>query len=113
MTRPALRDVDAYQGDTFVHELRFVDKDTGQPISVVGRTFSSQVRRRWSDDTVEATFTVDVSQAAAGVVTFTLPAATVAGLDPCEYRYDIQQNVGGVILTLVRGKFTVTGEITR
>ena len=112
MTRPALRDVDAYQGDTFVHELRFVDSND-QPISVVGRTFMSQVRRRWSDDTVDASFTVDTSLAANGIVRFTLPAATVAGLDPCEYRYDIQQNVGGVILTLLRGKFTVTGEITR
>ena len=112
MTRPALRDVDAYQGDTFVHELRFVDS-AGAPISVVGRTFSSQVRRRWSDATVEATFTVNTANAATGVVTFTLSAATVAALEPCEYRYDIQQNVGGVILTLVRGKFTVTGEITR
>lgn len=86
---------------------------TGAPISVVGRTFSSQVRRRWSDSVVDATFTVDTTQAAGGIVTFTLPASVTDDFEPGDFRYDIQQTVGGMVLTLLRGKFTVTGEITR
>ena len=85
----------------------------GVPVSVVGRTFSSQVRRRWSDTTVDATFSVNTANAATGIVTFTLAAGTVAALEPGEYRYDIQQVTGGVVFTVLRGKFVVTGEITR
>ncbi len=109
---PARRDLNAYQGDDFVHEVRFVDSD-GDPVSAVGRTFASQVRRRWSDTTVEASFSVDTSNAANGVVVFTLSAATTTGLEPGEYRYDLQQTEAGRRLTLLRGKFVVPGEITR
>ena len=72
-----------------------------------------QVRRRWSDTTVDATFTVDTTNIATGVVVFTLAAATTAALEPGEYRYDLQQTCGGVRLTLLRGRFTVDAEITR
>jgi hypothetical protein len=109
---PARRDLNAYQGDDFVHELRFVDSD-GDPVSAVGRTFVSQVRRRWSDTTIDATFSVDTSNAANGIVTFTLSGAVMTGFEPGEYRYDLQQTASGRRLTLLRGKFVVPGEITR
>jgi hypothetical protein len=110
---PARRDLlSPYQGDDFTHEVRFVD-GTGAPENVTGRTFASQVRRRWSDTTIDATFTVDTSNAATGVVVFTLSAAVMTAFEPGEYRYDLQQTVAGRRLTLLRGIFKVTGEITR
>lgn len=115
MSRPALRDVDAYQRDLFQHELRFVDS-TGAAQDVSAAQWLSQVRRRWSDATVDATFTVDSSQANVGIVKFRLLSATVAGFEPGDYRYDIQWSNywgAGEPLTVVRGKFTVTGDISR
>jgi hypothetical protein len=110
---PARRDLlTPYQGDQFSHEVRFKDSNGG-PVNVTGRTFASQVRRRWSDTTIDATFSVDTSNAATGVVVFTLSANVMTGLEPGEYRYDLQQTVAGVPLTLLAGKFRVTGEITR
>jgi len=115
VSRPALRDVDAYQRDLFQHELRFVDTQD-QPVDVSGAVWLSQVRRRWSDTVVDATFTVDATQAAVGVVKFRLLAATMTGFAPGQYRYDIQWSNywgAGEPLTVVRGRFTVTGDISR
>lgn len=108
----ARRDLEVYQGDTFTHEIRIVDAN-GDPINVTGRTFESQVRRRTSYDTIEATFSVDTSQAATGVVVFTIDAATCADLETGVHRYDVHQIVGGVVLTLVYGRVNIRGEVTR
>jgi hypothetical protein len=108
----ARRDLEIYQGDTFTHEIRIVDAD-GDPINVSGKTFESQVRRRSSYDTIEATFSVDMTNAATGVVVFTIDAATCADLETGVHRYDVQQIVGGVVLTLVFGRVDVRGEVTR
>lgn len=110
---PARRDLTTpYQGDDFTHAVNFVDDD-GDPIDVTGRTWLSQVRRRWSDTTVDAQFTVDVSQAATGQVTFTLPGSVLENMIPGKYRYDLQWTVGGVTFTVLAGEFLVTGEISR
>lgn len=109
---PATRDLNPYQGDDFSHEVRFEDAN-GAPVNKSGCTFASQVRRRWSDATVDATFTVDTTNIATGVVVFTLSAATMAALEPGTYRYDLQQTCGGRRLTVLRGLFTVDAEITR
>ena len=108
----ARRDLEVYQGDTFTHEIRIVDA-SGDPINVAGRTFESQVRRRSSYDTIEATFAVDMSQAATGVVVFTIDAATCADLETGVHRYDVHQIVSGVFLTLVYGRVNIRGEVTR
>lgn len=110
---PARRDLTTpYQGDDFTHVVRFLDVND-QPINVTGDLFASQVRRRWSDTTIDATFTVDTSQAAVGQVTFTIGAAVLADFVPGKYRYDVQWTSAGRVLTVVAGEFVVTGEITR
>jgi hypothetical protein len=110
---PARRDLPAYQGDDFLHELRFVDEATQTPIDVSGRVFESQIRKRPEYDTVVATFNVDMTDAANGVVGFWLPHSVMKDLLPGKYRYDCQQTVGGVVLSLTFGTFEVTGEVTR
>jgi hypothetical protein len=115
VSRPAERDVPVYLRDHFRHELRFVQLD-GTSRDVSAAQWLSQVRRRWSDATVDAVCAVDVSQAAQGVVVFTIPAATVAGLEPGVYRYDVQWSNywgAGEPLTVLRGRFEVTGDISR
>lgn len=110
---PARRDLTTpYQGDAFTHVVRFRDDD-GDPVNVTGRTWLSQVRRRWSDTTVDAQFSVDTSQAATGQVSFTIAGSVLEDLIPGKYRYDLQYTLGGVTLTVLAGEFLVTGEISR
>jgi hypothetical protein len=109
---PARRDIAIYQGDTYEHELRLEDAD-GQPINLTGRTYASQIRKRPTYDTVAATFTVDDSDAANGVIRFLLAPADTLALDPGAYRYDIQQDFLGVVTTLLFGQADVTAEVTR
>jgi hypothetical protein len=110
---PARRDFSTpYQGDDFTHVLTILDAND-QPINVAGDTFASQVRRRWSDTTIDATFSVDTSQAAVGQVTFTIAGPVLADFVPGRYRYDVQWVKAGRKLTLLAGEFVVTGEITR
>jgi len=109
----ARRDLVAYQGDTFVHQVLFEDAN-GQPVDVSAFTFASQVRRRATDTTLLASMTVDASQAATGVVTFRLSAAAMAGFEPGVYRYDCDRTDGsGDVLTLTFGRFEVPAEVTR
>lgn len=108
----ARRDLTAYQGDTFAHEIRVVDSD-GDPVNVSSWTVSSQVRKRASYSTAEATFAVNMAQAATGVVVLSLPHSVTADLEPGKYRYDVQRVVSGNYLTLIYGEFDVVAEVTR
>jgi len=110
---PARRDLTTpYQGDDFTHVVRFVDAND-LPLNVSGYVWSSQVRRRWSDTTVDAQFSVDVSQAATGQVSFTIAGSVMEDFIPGKYRYDVQGVTGGRTITVLAGEFAVTGEITR
>ena len=107
----ARRDLEAYQGDTFTHEIRM--QNSGNPINVSGSTFASQVRKRANYSTIEATFSVDMTNAATGIVVFTLSASQTAGLLAGRYRYDVHQITGSTVLTLTYGNFELRGEVTR
>jgi hypothetical protein len=109
---PATRDIDIYRGDNFMHTVTIQD-DQGAPVNVSGRTFTSQLRRYPDSSTVAATFTVSMTSAATGVVVFQLSDTTTASLDPGPYRYDIQQNNGGTITTLLSGEAIVAADVTR
>lgn len=108
---PATRNLTCYRGDTFVYRLEFVDA-AGAPVDVSARTFRGMVRRRWSDPSPEATFTVDTSQAASGVVRFTLAATLTEDLEPGRWTYDVEQTDSGDVLTVTRGRFDVEGDRT-
>lgn len=108
----ARRDIQIYQGDTFIHRLEIVDGNM-TPVNVTGSTFASQIRKRASYTNVEATFAVDMTNAATGVVVLTLSPAATNGLLAGRYHYDVHQVTGGNVLTLVYGRVDVTGEVTR
>ena len=108
----ARRDTKIYQGDTFTHRLEIVDANEN-PVNVSGSTFASQIRRRASYTTVEATFAVDMTNAATGVVVLTLLPSQTDDLLAGRYHYDVHQITGGNVLTLVYGNVDVIGEVTR
>lgn len=107
---PARRDLNVYRGDTWTHEVRFVD-GAGAPIDVSAWTFASQVRRKW-DGEIIVPFAVNVVNAATGVVVFSV-AAPDTDIDPGQYRYDAERTQSGVVQTLVAGRLVVTGDITQ
>jgi hypothetical protein len=107
----ARRDLSTEQRDDLTHVVLFQD-GAGLPLDVSGYVFTSQVRRRWSDETVDGEFDVDMGEAAQGTVIFTLPSAVTETLTPGKYRYDVRQS-NGRLLTILKGEFVVEGEITR
>lgn len=107
---PARRDLNVYRGDTWTHEVRFVDS-AENPIDVSAWTFASQVRRKWDGDIV-IPFSVNAANASSGVVVFSV-AAPDTDIDPGRYRYDVERTQSGVVQTLVAGRLTVTGDITQ
>jgi hypothetical protein len=107
---PARRDLDVYRGDTWTHEIRFVDA-LENPVDVSAWVFASQVRRSWKGDIV-VPYSVDASAAAAGVVVFFVGAPDTE-LDPGSYRYDVERTQGGVVETVLKGRLVVTGDITQ
>jgi hypothetical protein len=107
---PARRDLDFYRSDTWTHEVRFVDANEA-PVNVSAWTFASQVRRRSSSDLI-VSFAVDASQAASGVIVFSV-GANATDIDAGRYKYDVQRSLGGVVQTVVEGAVTVSGDITQ
>ncbi len=106
---PAPRDLRVYRGDDYSHVVTFVDVN-GDPFPVVG-SLRAQVRRR-SGDGLVASFTVDVAEAAAGVVTLYLGATVTAGLSSV-YVWDLEQNNAGTVATLLSGRLRVVEDVTR
>jgi hypothetical protein len=109
---PATRDIDIYRGDNFAHTVT-ITNTAGSAIDVSGRTYTSQLRRYPDSSTVAATFTVSMASAVTGVVVFSLANTVTASLDPGPYHYDIQQNNGGTLTTLLAGRATLAADVTR
>lgn len=110
----ATRDITIYQGDTYGHVISITD-DATPPVAtdVTGRTFEAQIRRYPGSDTIAATFAVDMTQAATGVVQLALTATQTAGLDAGPYSFDVHMITGSTVLTLFAGECLVTAEVTR
>lgn len=109
---PATRDIDIYRGDDFAHTVT-ITNTAGSAIDVSGRTYTSQLRRYPDSSSVAATFTVAMGSASSGVVVFSLADTVTSALEPGPYSYDIQQDNGGTLTTLLAGKATVTADVTR
>jgi hypothetical protein len=54
-----------------------------------------------------------MASAATGVVVFSLANTVTASLEPGPYHYDIQQNNGGTLTTLLAGRATLAADVTR
>jgi hypothetical protein len=110
----ARRDIEIYQGDTYGHVITVTD-DAVPPVAtdVSGRTFAAQLRRYPGSDDVAATFAVDLTDAATGVVELSLTATQTAALAAGPYAWDVHMITGSSTLTLFAGECVVTAEVTR
>lgn len=103
------RDLSFVRGDAWTHTVRFVDA-AGDPLDVSGFTFGAQVRRRWSSALV-AEFTITV-EAAGDLITLRLDPPD-SEVEPGGYRWDLERQQNGLPFTVLAGKLTVVGDITR
>jgi hypothetical protein len=108
---PAKLNYTLVRGDDFADTVTISEGDPPAPADVSARTYTAQVRST-PDGAVIASMTVDMSNAATGVVGYALEDTVTAGLAG-SYVWDFQQDVGGVIRTLMGGSFVVLKDVTR
>ena len=108
----ATRDISIYQGDTYAHELRIKDSANAN-VNITSRTYTGQVRKKRNSDTIAATFTSTLTNAANGIVVLSLTAESTANIASGTYVYDFQETNGATITTLITGSCIVIGEVSR
>lgn len=108
---PAVLDLAMYAGDTFSVTVTFTD-DAGAVVDKTGSTYRAQVRRTAGSTSTLASFTVDDSDIADGVIVCTLAAGlVVASLDDAVW--DLEETTGSVVSTKLAGRVTVTSDVSR
>ena len=108
----ATRNITIYQGDTYAHELR-IKNSANANVNITSRTYTGQIRKKRNSDTIAATFTSEITDAANGIVVLTLSASNSANIAAGSYVYDFQEVNGATVTTLITGIATITGEVTR
>ena len=108
---PGSRDISIYQGDTYVHELRIKDSASAN-VNITGRTYSGQIKVSKRSSSITANFTASITNAANGIVQFSLTPELTSNIEPGTYYYDFQQIDGVIKLTLVAGNAVVSGDVT-
>lgn len=108
---PAKLNYTVVRGDDFADQVTIKEGDPPVAADVSTRTYTAQVRAS-ADGDVVASFTIDMSSAASGVVGYAI-ADTVTDDLAGGYVWDFQQEVGGVTRTLMGGSFVVLKDVTR
>ena len=108
----AERNITIYQGDTYLHELRLRNSSNAN-INITSRTYSGQVRKTSGSSNSVAVFTAAITDAANGIVQFTIAASVTANIKSGIYYYDFQEVNGSFVTTLIAGKASFQGEVTR
>ena len=109
---PATRNIEIYQGDNYAHQLT-LKNNANAVINITSRTYSGQIRKRRTSDTISATFSTEITDGANGIVVFSLLPAATANLRPGTYVYDFQEVNGATVTTILTGNAVITGQVTR
>lgn len=108
----AERNIIIYQGDTYLHEVR-LRTDVGANINISTRTYSAQIRKTKTSDNIVASFATEIVDGPNGIMRFVLLPEQTANIKSGVYFYDLQEKNGSIVTTLIAGKATVQGEVTR
>ena len=107
-----IRDISIYKGDSYTHEVR-IKNSSNTAINISGRTYKAQIRKTKSSETIIQTFTTAISNAAAGILNMTLSSNASSNINTGIYYYDLEETNGSIVTTLMGGKITVIGEVSR
>lgn len=113
MAAPARQDLILTRGDTETIIAVIASDESGTPVDITGRTYTSQVRTTQDSSIISGSFVCTVTDGAAGEVTCVMAPAVSAELDPGYYYWDLQENASGVITTVLAGQVTVLADVTR
>lgn len=110
------RDIDILKGDDYSHEIKIGVRSAAGVITytnITGRVFTSQLRKVKTQVLPDVSFTVTMSDPANGTFVISLTHTQTAALDVGCYFWDVQQSVGGIISTVLKGKANVSADVTR
>jgi len=108
----AERNIAIYKGDSYTHEVR-IRNSANVNTNITGRTYTAQMRKSRSSDSVVLSFTVAITSAVNGLVTMSLSSGATSAIDPGTYFYDFEETNGGYVTTLMTGKVALTGQVSR
>jgi hypothetical protein len=100
------------QGASFTATVQIIGNDD-LPFNLTGYTPVAQIRRNYATNTVSATFTAAISEAANGTLTLNLSASQTGNLKYGRYVYDVEISAGSTVLRPVEGIITVNPQVTR
>jgi hypothetical protein len=100
------------RGDSWSRTVKHIDED-GLPVDISGRQYRAQLRRSTESETVDLEFQCTVTNGPGGVVEILAVAAATAGLGLGDYVWDLEEDAGGVITTLLAGDVRIVGDVTR
>lgn len=118
--QPGYVDYCVMRGDGFSDSVTITEPPSPgadpEPVDLTSpaRTFTAQLRRHPNSSTITYTFDIDMSDAAAGVFTFSIPSSVTATLTG-DYHYDIQQVTSPSTepLTILAGVISFSPDVTR
>lgn len=101
------------QGADF--SLQIAIAQDGTAINLSNHTASAQLRPTPSSDTLTATFTCSITDAANGVLKMSLGYATTANISSGKYYYDLElyNSSSNTMARLIQGVARVTQNVTR
>lgn len=112
MATPATQNLRFVRGDTQDFTITLTEDGT-IPRNLTGCTYRAQIRSSVDASSIEGEFTCTVSNPVTGVVRLVLSAAASAALPDTVLYWDFEQTKAGVVTTLIKGKCTVIGDVTR
>ena len=87
-----VRDITIYKGDTYTHEVR-IKNSANTAINITGRTYKAQMRKSKASDEIVISFTTTITDAANGLVTFSLTAGNSSNINVGTYYYDFEERL--------------------
>lgn len=112
MATPASHNLKFVRGDTQDFTITLTEDGT-TPRDLTGCTYRAQIRTSADATSVSGEFACTVPNPSTGVVRLVLSASVSASLPDSVLHWDFEQNKGGVVTTLIQGKCTVLGDVTR
>lgn len=112
MALPATQNLKFVRGDTQEFTITLTE-DGVTPRNLTGCTYRAQIRASKDASIISGQFTCTVPTPSNGVVALVLPASVSASLPEAVLFWDFEQTKNGVVTTLIAGKCTVIGDVTR
>lgn len=105
-----------FQGATWTWQVEMTNPDDTK-MNLTGYSVRGQLRRTFDSSTVDLDLTtgsmISISDAANGVISLNVPAATTANLTGT-YKWDVELvSGGGLVYRIIQGEITVSREVTR